>query len=381
MKKRVRKDIDELLNGDLDAEERERAARAVERAGAGEELEGDRALLASLGLLPVEEPSRDLAASIRQALAHPEAAPPPATGLSTAAKAAVAAGMGAVVAAAVIGAVIWSSKSPPPEEEPRPAAVESTCLVARLEGTVFKSAKGTGVPARIGMTLTESEGIRTGFDGRAELEIDPGARAFLFGETNASVEQLQGGSRALSLSSGRLTLDTKTPQELANVVRAGMLAATIESGDTSMAVLAPKEGKAVVGLRSGSALVAVPSGKIALEAGTCVKFTGGKPGPMLPLPENVLLEVKAHRLRAGRILLSGATDSHARVWVDRVRIPVDEAGRFLLEYDAKPGETIEVLAEDFLGNTEKIRLEPRSAKPPEPVPGEAPKTKRYEITW
>lgn len=392
MNKRVEKRIDELLDGELEPDERRACEEEIEaEQGAGGRLDRDRALLAALAALPKHPPRRDLVASVSSQLMVPRT--PLGLPATPAAKAAWVTGASVATAAAVIGTILVLTHEPsrPQPEPPEPRSVPVVCTVARVEGSVSRTHQGRTVAAVAGDRIRPEESVRTGFDGQAALEVGPGVEAVLGRASRAAIERLEAAERRLLLADGRLAVTTPAATGETVLVRAGPAVISATSG--TLAVLVADGERVAVAAVDGSARLTTASGAVEIGAGQLVELRGPKVsgGPRAP-PAKVPLGLTgpATCVRRGRLELAGRTGSHVRLWLERRRLPVGPDGRFRVELDVACGQRIELLAEDVLGRTRRLQIgplqrcgpgpkgkQPEGRKRPEPPP----EAESYKITW
>jgi len=392
MKRRVEKRIDALLDGELEPDERRALEEAIaSEKGAAGQLDRDRALLAALSALSPHAPRRDLAASVSGRLAVPRA--PMGLPASPAAKAAWVAGASVVAAAAVVGTIVVLAREPasPQPSPPAPGPAPVVCRVASVEGGVTRTHQDRVVPAAPGDRLQREDSIRTGFDGKAALDVGPGVEAVLGRASRAAIGRLGPDERTLVLDEGLLRVQAGEVAGSTVRIRAGPVSVTTTAG--TLGVLLADAERVAVAAVDGSATLSAASGTVDIEAGQVFEVDGVQlsDGPRAPAADVPLrLSGRKPCVRRGRLEIAGRTGSHVRLWLDRRRLPVGPEGRFRVELDAASGQRIELLAEDVLGRTRRLQVGPlercapgpRIKKPEERKrPGPPPEAESYKITW
>jgi hypothetical protein len=274
--------------------------------------------------------------------------------------AALAAGLaglgGAGILAARCAATPAAATAPPPL---RPA---HEARVVAVRGQVERRGASDWRPAIVGDALHETESIRTGSGGEAELAVDERSRLTVAPASELGVRELSEAAHRFRLARGRVQVDYRANG--ARVLR-------IESDDGD-AVAATGEARASA-LQSPEAFaVAADAGAVALSArGRTVEVAAGMqslawrgraPAAPAPVPRALLVRV-AERI-AGRqgdcTRLEGYAPPGVEVTVAGATVPVAPDGRFTV--GSGGAEPVAVAFRDAAGRTRTQTLRCRPGR-------------------
>jgi hypothetical protein len=331
-----------------------------------------------LAALPRPELSRDLAPGILEALKREGAGVARPTGTGRRIFPSLAWAGGGLLAGLALGVVlvlVFLSGTHSGTQEP----AQGSCRVRQVSGEVNRVAAGQRLPVRMGELLHVHDLVSVGHDSRAELDLDPDSRVILHAETAVRLARLETAMRSLDLDLGRVSVELLDGGQRMVQVAHRPSSTLVEGSQGAFDALALEGGRAVVAVRKGQVELVAGDKRVSLRAGLQVRLAPGT-GVPTPVPVRDTVEIEL-REPTGPLVASvdlpvaGQADTHSRVWLNGRQVPVDAQGRFAERIGLKPGERLELVAEDVLGNRRSLSMGPALAMAPvapEPAPVDQP---------
>ncbi|HOX43182.1 MAG TPA: FecR domain-containing protein [Myxococcota bacterium] len=323
-----------------------------------------------LSELPRPELSRDLAPAILDALRREGVARPVGPGRRLSPRLAWAGG--GLLAGLALGVILFFLLGAPGGDR---HLGPGSCRVRQVSGEVHRVAAGQRSPVRMGEVLHAQDLVSVGDDSRAELDLDPDARVILHAATAVRLVRLEPAMRSLELELGRVSVELLDGGRRAVQVTHRPSRTLVEGRQGAFDALALEGGRAVVAVRKGQAEVVAGERRLPLQAGLQVRLAPGTevptPVPVRDTVEISLREPQGALVASAALPVAGQADTHARVWLNGRPIALDAQGRFAERVRVKPGQHLELVAEDVLGNRRSLSMGPALAMAAD-VPGPAP---------
>ncbi len=320
-----------------------------------------------LAELPRPELSRDLAPGVVAALRAEAAGRARPTGRRLLARLAWAGG--GLTLGLALGIVLSLALGPQ-------AAPAERCRVRQVSGEVSRVAGGQRSAVRAGELLQLQDLVAVGRGARAELDLDPDSRVILHAETRVRLVRLDAGLRGLELDRGRASVELLDTGRRAVQVTHPPSGSLVEGRQGAFDALVLEGGRVAFAVRRGQAELRVGERRQTLEAGTQVRLVPDAPPPSaIPVSDRVGLELDEPAgplVASDGLAVAGLADTHARVWLNDRQVGLDPRGRFREVVAVRPGERLELLAEDVLGNRRSLVMGPALAVAPAPPKPPAP---------
>jgi FecR protein/Glucodextranase, domain B len=268
---------------------------------------------------------------------------------------------------------------------PAPAAVSGPpdagpswqARVAAVDGVVERRAPGRDWEAvREGDVLALSDGLRTGVESSAALELGAGTRVDVTQETEFTLSQLTATVSGLRLEEGRIAarVERQAASELRIEAAGGDAVAETEEGEFT--ALSSGQGDLSVAATEGRVRLSARGRSVDVSAGQqSVAAADSPPSEPRAIPSSLFLKVnQPGKLRKREVKLAGTTAPGAIVTVNGVPVRVDGSGRFEADVSLREGKNRVVFrAVDPIGREEKQRV-------PLEVDSRGPRLKS-EVKW
>lgn len=389
MKKKYQKVIDAVLDGELT---KAQGRQVLEHLGAGkaeyQHLEQMLSITARLESLPQLPGQASLADNVMSDIRKQE-------NLGAGANAKPAGRIAWALASAIAGAALAASITVPILRPEKPAIKQPTkqipaCRVRQVLGKVELERKAAVAFLQAGERLLQHDEVRAGENAQIEIDVDPDTRLVLYRESALKIKSQGYQESAFRIFGGRVKAEMLENRRrlLFDAYNANVKIAQ-DTGAFSLLDLG--DGRLAVACLEERIEVTTFGQKRALSAGKILKlFDEGKSIAEEPITEKLQLEIDkpVGPLRPGHmVLISGKTDTHARVWIDNKLLETQMDGSFKTKLDIELGDSVEIHAEDVVGNTNTVELGPakkktinRKTSSTKPEPKRV-KTKSYRITW
>lgn len=336
--------IDRVLDGEASAKQQEELAQAARQDRAiGDELERGKQLLDALHTLPLEPSSIDLVARAR---AESRRQPAPETRWLHRPLA-----MGALAAGIAAVCVLWFVSTGTRTAPLRATDVRGVVWIAQT-GEPRQLIAGDLVRAGSHLETTATASVRLTAGDAVSILLEPSSRLGVGSRWRSSaVVTIEGGSIEVE-AYGAAPLEVRLRGSLHHV--------RIRNGKTR--VLHDGVDRAVVACLSGAAIIDDGQG---LDAGREVELRPGAEPKDRPSPNALALSVTPPTQTPGRrIVVSGRTNPGAHVFINGVRVRVDDAGEFEQAIELAPGmRSITVEARDVIGRERNVTVALAPATP------------------
>lgn len=214
---------------------------------------------------------------------------------------------------------------------PPPAPPVTALSLTESYGSVEIAREGgSWEPAELGVVLGMHDRIRTDAKGRAILER-PGA--FIVELDSSSEFEVQSLSDTLSrllLQQGMVSAEVVEDRNRAIEIQASKTVARSRGGAFRLAV--DRQGLVTAGSSRGELEINASGRVVVVRPGYFTRVAeGGAPADPIKVPPNLFLKVhwpKESRLASRHLLVSGSTETGARVKINGELVLVDSRGRF-----------------------------------------------------
>jgi hypothetical protein len=262
---------------------------------------------------------------------------------------------------------------PPPSEKAAAPGSSADAVVLSVEGVAERKQGAVWGPLAAGDRLAQSDEVRTGTDGRIELQVgDAASRLTIPDRSAVQMGELTSKLHRLKLDRGRVAFDYRPSGERVLRIEGLEGSAVAEtkgarftalSNGTTVAVAA-EEG--TVNLSAGGMQVVVGPGQQSVVSG------GGAPSAAVAVPLEVLLKVaKVARAAAEAgscARVQGQVRPGTEVLIDGQVVQVDASGRFEDDVPARGGlRHVSVMAREPGGATRSVRVACRSSEVKQPA--------------
>jgi hypothetical protein len=264
-----------------------------------------------------------------------------------------------VAASAAPPAPIYNDVPPPVSGQPD-AGPAWQARVAAVHGVVERRAPGRDwEPVGEGDVLGLSDGLRTGVESSATLELGAGTRVEVTQETEFTLAQLSATVSGLRLEEGRIAARVERQAESELRIEAAGGDAVAETRDGEFTALSSGHGDLSVAATEGRVRLSARGRSVEVAAGQqSVAAADAPPSEPRAIPPSLFLKVnQPGKLRKREVRLAGTTAPGAIVTVNGVPVRVDASGRFEAEVSLREGKNRVVFrAVDPIGREEKQRV-------------------------
>ncbi len=271
---------------------------------------------------------------------------------------------------AAVDVAAWPEPRPPRQVTPVgvvPAAgataeERAVRAVAVVGDVQVRSGGGPWRPLRRGDLLRNGDRIRSGDFSEVVLRDATGSSVSVTPNTEFTIGEKTHDVSRFTLGEGRVAAHIRGQKARTYEFASAVGDAKADAKEGRFSITADGRGlfgvvtrAGEVGLEAKGRRVVVPAGKQAFV------LPGRAPGDPLPIPEQVLLQVRWPRKNTpkAKAVVSGVTDPGARVKLGSKRVEVAPDGRFEVTVPLAEGEnTFVLVAEDPAGNTRTARSPP-----------------------